>query len=382
MNDEAAIRVLIDGAIVKPHLGGIATYVAELSAALASRPGVEVCIATSAASSLDLPPSVEVIALPPAVRQFTRRTIWRERTLATLASAWHAQVVIAPTVELPLRRLRIPTIMVVHDLGAVQFPDLYGRLRWLRFATGIPFACRRADHVVCVSQATRTALRECHITFKAPCTVIWEAGRALPQRPRSVRAPPYILCVGSILPHKNVRTLVEAMDDDALRDAELLLAGPLDSRQRARFAQWRARTRTPSRITHLGYVAADALAELYAGAAAVALPSRYEGFGLTLLEAMTSGVPAVASSIPAHREVGRDSVLYVAQPLSPAEWSRALAAVLTDPALSESLSRKGRDRARAFAWDAVGAQMALVARRLVARPTGTGTHSDQERSWL
>jgi len=168
-----------------------------------------------------------------------------------------------------------------------------------------------------------------------------------------------------MLPHKNVRILVEAMNDPALSDAELLLAGPLDYRQRMRFAKWRNATSAPSRITHLEYVDPESLADLYAGAAVVALPSLYEGFGLPLLEAMKCGAPAVASSIPAHREVGGDAAMYVEEPVNSAEWARALATVIYDRELGERLSRKGRERASGITWNVIAEQTVALARSVL-----------------
>jgi glycosyltransferase involved in cell wall biosynthesis len=360
--DRAAVRIFIDAAIVKPQLGGIATYVGQLAGALARQPGVEVCLATSFASVLDLPDAVDVIDLPPSVRRFQRRIAWRERELGALVSAWDASVVIAPTPELPLRGMPVPAIMVVHDVGPLQAPALYGRGRWARFAVGVPLACRRADHVVCVSIATLVALRQCVGTFDAPCTVIGEADRALPARARSIRVPPYILNVGSMLDHKNLSTLVHAMNDPALNDARLCLAGPLDDGERARLDEWRAGVTNPERVTHLGFIDRESLADLYAGAAAVALPSLYEGFGLPMLEAMRAGAPVVASSIPAHREVGGDAPIYVDQPLSVPDWAKALAHVVHDAEANALLSRKVRDHVDGITWDAIGEQMADLAR--------------------
>jgi glycosyltransferase involved in cell wall biosynthesis len=368
MNDSAPLRVFVDGAIMKPQLGGIATYISELTNALVRRADVEVCIATSTTAGLAVPSSLEVIELPASVRQFARRAIWRERRLGALVSSWNANVVLAPTVELPLRRLPAPAIMVVQDVGAVQAPELYGRLRWMRFAAGIPLACRRADHIVCTTHVTLAALRESFRHFDTPCTVIGAAGRVLPRRDRAPRVPRYILNVGSMLPHKNVRTLVEAMDDPALSDAELLIAGPIDDHERLLFAKWRESTGASSRIKHLEFVTADALADLYSGAAVVALPSLYEGFGLPLLEAMQCGAPAVASSIPAHREVGGDAAIYVDQPLKFAEWAHALATVMHDTNLSDSLSRRGRDRASGSTWEAIADQMVALAQRVSHGP--------------
>ena len=191
---------------------------------------------------------------------------------------------------------------------------------------------------MCVSHATRAALTEIFPSSVAACTVIGEAGRDLPERGRARREAPYVLTVGSMLTHKNLRTLVEAMDDPVLGDADLIVAGPLSDRERALFNSWRDSTGAGSRITHLGFVTVDELADLYAAASVVALPSLYEGFGLPLLEAMQCGAPAVASSIPAHREVGGDAALYVDHPLDPHEWARALSSVIRDPQLNESLS--------------------------------------------
>jgi glycosyltransferase involved in cell wall biosynthesis len=369
MNDNAALRLFVDGAIMKPQLGGIATYIGELTTALAQCPSVEVCIATSTTSGFVLPPSVEVIQLPASVRHFGRRVIWRERRLGALVSSWRASVVLAPTVELPVRRLPVPAIMVVHDLGAVQRPDLYGRLRWLRFAAGVFLACQRADQVVCVSQATLESLRDTFPSCAEACTVIGEAGRVLPERARVLSTSRYILVVGTMLPHKNVHTLVRALNDPALGDVELILVGPIDDGQRRRFDKWREATGTPSRVRHLGYVDAERLAELYAGAAVVALPSLYEGFGLTLLEAMKCGAPAVASSIPAHREVGGDAAIYVERPLSPRAWAQALGSVIHDRRLGEVLSSEARGRASGITWPAIADQMARLARSVVAGQT-------------
>ena len=321
---------------MKPQLGGIATYITELTAAIARRPGVEVCVATSASDTLGPPPSVDVIQLRASVRRFARRAIWRERRLRTLVRSWNASVLLAPTVDFPLRKPLVPSVMVVHDLGAMQEPQLYGRLRWLRFRVGIPLACRRADRVVCVSHATCAALTEAIPASVDACTVIGEAGRTLPERRRARRETPYVLNVGSMLRHKNLRTLVEAMSDPALGDADLIVAGP--RRPRARAVRKLVRfDECGLRISHLGFITVEELANLYAGAAVVALPSLYEGFGLRFSRrcnvlprrsrarsqrtARSAAVPRCTFTVRLIRTSGR-----------------ALSSVIREPQLSESLS--------------------------------------------
>lgn len=374
------MRIFIDAAIVKPNLGGIATYVSELARALARRPDVRVCVATSFADGLfSSGDGVEVIELPAWVRRFQGRAAWREKQLGGLASHWRADVVIAPTPEVPARRLPMPQIVVVLDLGPLQAPAIYGRWRWVRFTLGVPLACRRADHVVCLSHATLLALRQCVGTFDAPCSVVGAADRPLPSRHRRVEDPPYILNVGSMLEHKNIRTLLAAMNEPGLADVRLRLAGPLSDRERERLSAWTAQVLRPERVTHAGFTDLDTLADLYAGAAAVALPSLYEGLGLPLLEAMRAGVPVVASAIPAHLEVGGNAAIFVEQPLSAAAWSLALSSVVRDRTTNELQSHKGREHVRPLSWNVVADQMAHVVRAVLARRWQDDGASNQRR---
>jgi glycosyltransferase involved in cell wall biosynthesis len=358
------LRIFIDAAIVKPELGGIATYVSGIVQGLAAQPGIEVCVSTSAPDRLTGLEDVEVVALPESVRRFARRVSWRERELPGLLRAHACEVLLAPTIELPARRLEIPSIMVIHDLGPLQAPGLYGWPRWLRYTAGVPLACRRADHVVCVSNATLLQLRATVGRLATPCSVVGEAGRTLPSVARSASLPPYVLTVGAMLPHKNLETLVSAMDHPDLAGVELHLAGPLDEAERKRLEEWRAHIQQPERVVHHGFVDLQRLADLCAGASVVALPSLFEGFGLPMLEAMRAGAPVVASSIPAFREVGGAAAAYVDEPLDPGAWARALGGVLFDTARAGAMERASRARVEGISWEAIGARLAELARGL------------------
>jgi glycosyltransferase involved in cell wall biosynthesis len=178
-----------------------------------------------------------------------------------------------------------------------------------------------------------------------------------------------------MLRHKNLRTLVVAMSGPELAGAELILAGPLDRDERERLAAWCVAAGVRERVVHLGYVALDELADLYAAASVVALPSLYEGFGLTLLEAMRFGAPVVASSISAHREVGGEAALYVNDPLSSSEWACSLSDVIRDPRVSDRLSADALRRSETITWDAIAAQMEALSRDTVAAGLGLARHA-------
>lgn len=354
----------MDAAIVKPELGGIATYVAGVVRGLAAQPDITVTVATSAPERLTEVGDVDVLPLPESVHAFGKRVVWRERALPGLLRNQRADVLLAPTIELPARRLPVPSMMVVHDLGPLQAPGLYGWGRWLRYVAGVGPACRRADHVVCVSNATLLQLRATLGEIATPCSVVGEAGRTLPVVARAACSPPYILTVGAMLEHKNVQTLVRALDRPALEGVELHLTGPLDAAERERLDGWRAALGRPERVVHHGFVDLPTLADLYAGASVVALPSLFEGFGLPLLEAMRAGVPVVASSIAALREVGGPAAIYVEDPLDQEAWARAIASVLLEPERASTMEDASRERASGFSWEAIGERLAALMRGL------------------
>src|ERR1700689_1640337 len=104
------MRVFVDAAIVKPELGGIATYVAGVVRGLAEQPDVSVSVTTSAPDRLAGVGDVEVVPLAESVRAFGRRVAWRERALPGLLQRHRADVLLAPTIELPARSLRVPSV--------------------------------------------------------------------------------------------------------------------------------------------------------------------------------------------------------------------------------------------------------------------------------
>jgi glycosyltransferase involved in cell wall biosynthesis len=117
-------------------------------------------------------------------------------------------------------------------------------------------------------------------------------------------------------------------------------------------------------VEHLGFVSPQRLAELYAGAAALVLPSVDEGFGRPLLDAFARGVPAIASDIPALREVSGGAAHLVAKPLDPAAWRAAIATVLDGE--TSAMVERGRKRAEIYAWGAIARQWEQLLRSLTA----------------
>ncbi|HUP41606.1 MAG TPA: glycosyltransferase family 1 protein, partial [Thermoanaerobaculia bacterium] len=164
--------------------------------------------------------------------------------------------------------------------------------------------------------------------------------------------------VGTLEPRKNLETLLDAWPALRRRRAAAGGAGEVPPLVLCGQLGWKSEglrrrveeARAEGWLHHLGYVDEAALGALYRGARLFVFPSRYEGFGLPVLEALAAGVPVVASDLPVLRELAGDAVLY-APPTDVEEWVRQVAAVLDDPELARRLAAAGRERAKGYTWE-------------------------------
>ena len=239
-----------------------------------------------------------------------------------------------------------PVVLTVHDLSTLVVPQTEEPARVRHFARALRLHAREAQRVVTPTEAIARQVVERLGVARDRVRAIRHGvdARFRPDGPKAKPVPgPYVLYVGALGPRKGVDTLLTAFDvlPEPLRRAHsLVLAGPLQRIDPARLEG----------ATLLGYVGDDALPALLRGASAFVYPSRYEGFGLPLLEALACGVPSVASDDPALVEVAGGCALHAARGDAGA-LSEALRQVLEDSALRAELKRKGPERAGGFTWD-------------------------------
>ncbi len=224
---------------------------------------------------------------------------------------------------------------------------------------------RRADAIVVMSSHVREQVRQ---VFRiAPERIAVVEPGAPPWRPRaSTPSGGYILFVGTLEPRKNLGVLLDAFERLLTRTTiDLVLAGKATASARP----WLERVdKAPlaGRVRHLGYVPAATRRTLYEGAAVVVLPSFDEGFGLPMLEAMTLGVPVVASTRGSLPEVVGDAGLLV-DPTDPVALAEAIERVLADKAFASACAAKGIEKSRTYRWDRAAELTYSVYQQAVSR---------------
>ena len=240
-----------------------------------------------------------------------------------------------------------PFVATAHDATvAYGFNPIRGGYKLRLY----PWALRRARAVVAVSAFAKDEVVTHFGADPARVRVIHSgpglAAAAVPVAPAQ-EAAPFLLYLGNLAGNKNLPFLVRAYGESSA-PARLVLAG----RPGEGFGELEeAVAASPRRQEiHIRTEVSDAEIEgLYRAASALVLPSVYEGFGFTPLEAMSRDCPVVASDIPAIREISGDGALLVA--LDEAAWTAALERITADEALREDLRRRGRATVGRYSWD-------------------------------
>jgi len=356
------VRVLLDATAIPTDLGGVGRYVVELIPELAAA-GLDLTVVTrpelvnqigARAGSARVLPSGTVTDFRPG------RFAWEQVGLPRLARAVHADVLHSPHYTMPAA-VGAARVVTVHDATFFSDPGAHAALKRVVFRRAIRRAMARADAVVVPSQATADEVMHyaggdagrIHVAPHGVDRSVFhpvapdECARVAVTL--GLDGAPYVAFLGTLEPRKNVPALVAGWQQAVAgmsRPPVLVLAGTLG--WDAEVAAAVAAAPPPLRVVLPGYVPLENLAGLLSGAVAVVYPSRGEGFGLPVLEAMACGAPVLTTRALSLPEVGGDAVAYCEPEVG--SIGTALRALLTDGGLRARLSTAGVARAEKFTW--------------------------------
>jgi glycosyltransferase involved in cell wall biosynthesis len=329
--------VVIDADVLGRQRTGDETYVEQLLRVLPAAADDLRFVAVTRRPEL-IPLGVEAVDLPARVQEL--RMAWRlPRLLRRLRPALGHFVH-----SLPLA-MPAPGVVTVQDLSWERDPSVMGRADRWTFKLVVPRAARRAAKVIAISERTRDDLVELY-GIPPEKIVVTPLGFDPAFRPAQNGHDPYLLFVGAIEPRKD--PLAAAAAADAV-GRPLVVVGPTkDERLAAELRRRGADLR--------GYVPKEELVRLYQRAAALVLPSRYEGFGLPVLEAMASGTPVVAAPDPAMQEVGGDAAIFTR------DFADGVRRALAE---RDRFAAASVERARAFSWEETARRTVEVYREVI-----------------
>jgi glycosyltransferase involved in cell wall biosynthesis len=366
------MRILIDGRYIQDHFPGIGRYTYNLARTLPEvAPDVEWLVLVNRAlknsrydlSSLAGQPGLRLVNTEVATFSLAEQTALPALASRLGVDLWHAPYYVMPY------RLPCPSVLTFYDAIAHYFPaTLTSRWKQPLFEMLTRLAVRSASRFAAISAASRDDLARFY-GVDVDCIAVTSLAadeRFAPQSADVVRVAvarlglpwPYVLCLASNKPHKNLALLVRAwqilVTNGLTAGARLVIAGHWDPH----FPEARElaeRLGLVGQVHFAGPIPEADLPAVLAGAHVFVFPSLYEGFGLPVLEAMACGAPVICSNTSSLPEVAGDAGVLV-DPHDANAIAAALDQVLSDANLRADLRQRSLARAAQFSWERTARQ--------------------------
>jgi glycosyltransferase involved in cell wall biosynthesis len=367
--------IAVNAAIVGDRPTGLGSYALNLIHELDAL-GERLVVYTSRPEAVRAP-GARVERVPTAVRPehgargHLARLVWMQTGLRMRLARLRPRLLLNLMPE-GLVRPGVPQVTVVHDVLPLQSPEEYPRQQYY-FRHYVPTVLRQSRAVIVSSQSSRRDILDFYRLPPEKLHVVplgHDVRRFAPFPGPASNGVPYALFVGNVMPHKNLLRLVDAFAQAVGdRPGRLVLRGWGRAPHVLALRQRIEATGIGGRVDWRPYAADDELVDLYRGARALLLPSLYEGFGLTALEAMACGTPVITSNRSSLPEVVGDAALLV-DPEDTATMAVAIHRLFTDDALAHAHSALGLERAKLFTWERTARLVQAILHTVMDRPNG------------
>ncbi|MBW4890848.1 glycosyltransferase family 4 protein [Mucilaginibacter sp. HMF5004] len=299
---------------------------------------------------------------------------WRSRGVVADLKRDGVQVYHGLSHELPIgiHQTRIRSVVTIHDLIFMRFPQYFGFVSRQIYYSKIKYACTHTNSIIAISERTKTDIIELLGTDPAKIEVIYQGcddsfkvkqslKRKTEVKQKYHLPDHFILNVGTIEPRKNLLVLIKALP--LLPHVKLVVIG----RQSPYFKQVRqyiVANGLEKRIIFIDNVQFDELPAIYQLANVFVYPSRYEGFGIPILEALASGTPVIAATGSCLEEAGGPDSLYI-DPDDENALAEKISLIMTDSVVSQTMVEKGMQYSAKFEEKKLAAQMMGVYQKVL-----------------
>jgi len=350
------LRLGVDARAFSAPAGGVRRYVSELYRAISD---VDADVTIVAFGAADHRAAIPAAMEWRPVWDLPTNLGWMAASIPLAVRGARLDVYHAPAYTAPLWGMP-PQVLTIHDVSYERRPDwnAYKNSRLRRFF--YRRAAAAANRILTDSSFSRNEIAEAYGIPRERIDVVplaagdvFAPGAFDPAAAPAGVKPPYALHVGDLHVRRNVATALTAIIEARRARPDCaslaLVCAGVDRGLSSSLVALADEARDPGSLVLLGPVTESALLNLYRGASLLVYPSRYEGFGLPVVEAMRVGTPVVAARCASIPEIAGDSCLLL-DPLDVAGWTRTIIDVVVHPTYAQQLADAGRKRAATFSW--------------------------------
>jgi len=301
--------------------------------------------------------NITPVVLSPQARHPILWKMWFEKSLSKALIKYDIDVLFSPEFYLS-KTSDIPTVIVVHDLGFLKYPETYKSAHLDYFKKEVPLFLNKADHIIAVTLFTKNEIKSAYNIDEQKISIVGNAPRHIFKK---LNAPsqfevrntitnghPYILYLGSIHPRKNLIQLIQAFN--------LFKKENNNQHKLVMYGRWAFKNKSLKKVIAESLFKSDiifcgdkdiAVEKAVASATCLVYPSLYEGFGIPIIEAMACGIPVITSDRGAMKEVGGEAAVFI-NPENPEDIKDALQKLCSEDDVN---SEKLVNHAQHYSWD-------------------------------
>jgi len=308
------------------------------------------------------------------------KPFWTQLALPIkLLTSRNLDVIFSPTHYAP-RFSPIPSVISIMDLSFIRYPKLFNRKDQLQLKRWTKYSIRQAKYVLTISQFSKNQIidfykadsNKIYVTYPGYKKEIYRvnyAAEEINQVKKKYGLSNYLMFVGTIQPRKNIQRLVIAFSKlvKNFPDLKLVIIGKKGWLYEDIFKMMENKAMV-KKIVYLGYIEDIQIAKLYNGASCFVLPSLYEGFGLTVIEAMACGCPVIVSNISSLPEVAGNAAIYV-EPTSIESIVSGINGIIRQDQqyYREDRIKKGLTQVKKYSWENCGLKTLEVLEQSTSR---------------
>ncbi|MEN0006409.1 MAG: glycosyltransferase family 1 protein [Bacteroidota bacterium] len=313
------------------------------------------------------------VTLPP---RFTLKAYWRSKGVIPQLQKHQLTIYHGLSHEIPfgIQKTGIKTVVTIHDLIFKYYPKQYGWIDRKIYDYKFRYACEQADRIVAISESTKKDIVKLYDIDKSKIDVVYQScherfrqeksRKTIEEVLRKYNLPSeYLFYVGSIVERKNLLTIIEAMEKLPKNfDIPLVVVGNGGAYKR-KVQEYISQKGMEARVYFI-QPSFDDLPALYQNAALFLYPSKYEGFGIPIIEALFSKTPVITSNTSSLPEAaGKDA--YLIQPDQAVQIAIGIEHILTDSAFRQKMVERGYQYAQQFKGEVVTRNIMEVYRSLL-----------------